>query len=243
MHTTASLMASLTLVLISCSGPRQGADLILTNGTVYTVDEAFSTAEAIAIKDHRILAVGSAREITGTYRAGQVVDLKGAFVYPGWIDAHCHFFGYGMNLNAADLTGTGSVEEILEILDAFRETNPGTWLTGRGWDQNDWDVKEFPDKSVLDEHFPDIPVLLRRIDGHAAWVNSKALEMAGVTGRSGAEGGAVLLRDGEPSGILIDNAISLVASRSSPFVPTKPFASDAKLRSRVRMTTTLGFTF
>ena len=114
------------------------------------MDEAFSTAEAVAIKDHRILAVGSAREITGTFRADRVVDLKGAFVYPGWIDAHCHFFGYGMNLNAADLTG--SVEEILEILESFRETNPGTWVTGRGWDQNDWDVKEFPDKSLLDEH-------------------------------------------------------------------------------------------
>jgi predicted amidohydrolase YtcJ len=216
MHTTANLMAALSLLLITCSGPRQGADLILTNGTVYTVDKAFSMAEAIAVKDHRILAVGSTREITEAYRAGQVIDLKGACVYPGWIDAHCHFFGYGMNLNAVDLTGTGSVEEILEVLEAFREKNPGTWITGRGWDQNDWAVKEFPDKYVLDEHFPDTPVLLRRIDGHAAWANSLALDMAGVTSRSAVEGGTVLLRDGEPSGILVDNAISLVASRIPP---------------------------
>jgi len=230
MQITANLMAALSLLLITCSGPRQKADLILTNGTVYTVDNAFSMAEAIAVKDHRILAVGSNAEISEAYRAGQVIDLKGAFVYPGWIDAHCHFFGYGMNLNAVDLTGTGSVEEILEVLDAFREQNPGTWITGRGWDQNDWEVKEFPDKAVLDEHFPDIPVLLRRIDGHAAWANSLALEMAGVTSRSAVEGGTVLLRNGEPSGILIDNAISLVASRIPP--PTREEMARALVQAQ-----------
>ena len=230
MHTIANLMAALSLLLITCSGPRQGADLILTNGTVYTVDKAFSMAEAIAVKDHRILAVGSTREITEGYRAGQVIDLKGACVYPGWIDAHCHFYGYGMNLNAVDLTGTGSVEEILEVLEAFREKNPGSWITGRGWDQNDWEVKEFPDKSVLDEHFPDTPVLLRRIDGHAAWANSLALDMAGVTSRSAVEGGTVLLRDGEPTGILIDNAISLVASRIPP--PTREEMARALVQAQ-----------
>jgi hypothetical protein len=230
MHTTANLMAAMSLLLITCSGPRKGADLILTNGTVYTVDNAFSKAEAIAVKDHRILAVGSTREITEGYRAGQVIDLKGACVYPGWIDAHCHFYGYGMNLNAVDLTGTGSVEEILEVLEAFREKNPGSWITGRGWDQNDWEVKEFPDKSVLDEHFPDTPVLLRRIDGHAAWANSLALDMAGVTSRSAVEGGTVLLRDGEPTGILIDNAISLVASRIPP--PTREEMARALVQAQ-----------
>ena len=230
MHTTANLMAAMSLLLITCSGPRKGADLILTNGTVYTVDNAFSKAEAIAVKDHRILAVGSTREITEGYRAGQVIDLKGACVYPGWIDAHCHFYGYGMNLNAVDLTGTGSVEEILEVLEAFREKNPGSWITGRGWDQNDWEVKEFPDKSVLDEHFPDTPVLLRRIDGHAAWANSLALDMAGVTSRSAVEGGTILLRDGEPTGILVDNAISLVASRIPP--PTREEMARALVQAQ-----------
>ena len=230
MHTIANLMAALSLLLITCSGPRQGADLILTNGTVYTVDKAFSMAEAIAVKDHRILAVGSTREITEGYRAGQVIDLKGACVYPGWVDAHCHFFGYGMNLNAVDLTGTGSVEEILEVLEAFRAKNPGTWITGRGWDQNDWEVKEFPDKSVLDEHFPDTPVLLRRIDGHAAWANSLALDMAGVTSRSAVEGGTILLRNGEPTGILVDNAISLVASCIPP--PTREEMARALVQAQ-----------
>ena len=115
-----------------------------------------------------------------------------------------------MNLNAVDVAGTSSVEEIIGMLKKFQETHPGSWITGRGWDQNDWEVKEFPDRLLLDKYFPDTPILLRRIDGHAAWVNTKALELAGVTARSKVDGGTVILKDGEPSGILVDNAIGLV---------------------------------
>jgi len=204
------------LVLLTCStmscNHKETADLILTGGTIYTVDEAFSTAEAVAVKEHRILETGETGKILSRYRAADVRDLEGAFVYPGWIDAHCHFFGYGMNLNAVDLTGTSSVEEIIRLLKTHREQHPGSWITGRGWDQNDWEVKEFPRKAMLDEHFPDTPVLLRRVDGHAAWVNSRVLELAGITAASKVEGGTVMVRDGEPTGILIDNAISLAGS-------------------------------
>ncbi len=111
----------------------------------------------MAIKDQRIIAVGSCKEIGRKYRSEQDYDLEGAFVYPGWIDAHCHFFGYGMNLNAVDVAGTASVEEIIEHLKAFQAMHPGAWITGRGWDQNDWEVQEFPDKSMLDKHFPGYP--------------------------------------------------------------------------------------
>ena len=208
-----TILAAVILVSFSgCQAQKQEADLILSNGTIYTVDEQFSTAEAIAIKDHRILAVGSTREITKSFEAEKLIDLEGRYAYPGWIDAHCHFFGYGMNLNAVDVAGTGSVEEIIEMLKAFHEKHPGTWITGRGWDQNDWEVKEFPDKHMLDKHFPDTPVLLRRIDGHAAWANSRALEIAGVTADSKVEGGTVMLSKGQTTGILVDNAIGLVAS-------------------------------
>jgi predicted amidohydrolase YtcJ len=157
--------------------------------------------------------VGSAEAIARAYVAPEQVDLAGKFVYPGWIDAHCHFFGYGMNLNAVDVAGTGSVEEIIAILKEFQQQHPGAWITGRGWDQNDWETREFPTREMLDTHFPDTPVLLRRIDGHAAWANTRALELAGVTAQSKVEGGAVLLRNGKPSGILVDNAIGLVSSR------------------------------
>lgn len=207
-----TVIALMLILQPGCTADKEKADLILTNGVVYTVDKDFSVAGAVAIRDRRIIEVGSSEDISEKYKAERVKDLKGAFVYPGWIDAHCHFFGYGMNLNAVDLTETASVEEIIERVKKKRESFRGSWITGRGWDQNDWEIKEFPDRSMLDAHFPDIPILLRRIDGHAAWVNTKALELAGVTAASAVDGGAIVLNEGEPSGILIDNAISLVES-------------------------------
>ena len=213
MNLTAALLILMTAY---CSPGKKEADLILTHARVYTVDAEFTVAEAIAIKDHRILAVGSADEIEKGYTSDQVRDLEGACIYPGWIDAHCHFFGYGMNLNAVDVSGTSSVEEIIALLKEHQANHPGAWITGRGWDQNDWEVQEFPDKRLLDQHFPDTPILLRRIDGHAAWANSKALEIAGVTAQSRVDGGTVMLSGGEPNGILVDNAIGLVGSSIPP---------------------------
>jgi len=208
-----SILSTVLMVLISCSDGKKQADLILTNAVVYTVDRDFSKAEALAIKNSRIVAVGSAEEIEAEYRSGKVRDLQGAFVYPGWIDAHCHFLGYGMNLSAVDVAGTSSVEEIIEMLKEHQKLKPGSWITGRGWDQNDWEIQEFPNKSMLDAHFPDTPILLRRIDGHAGWANSAALKIAGVTAETKVDGGTVMLSDGEPNGILIDNAIGLVGSK------------------------------
>ncbi|MEN8204190.1 MAG: amidohydrolase [Bacteroidota bacterium] len=213
MHMTLSILSALLLSLMSCSGGKKQADLILTNAMVYTVDRDFSKAEAIAVKNHRIVAVGSSEEIGSEYRSGTIRDMEGAFVYPGWIDAHCHFFGYGMNLNAVDVAGTSSVEEIIEMLKAHHLEHQGAWITGRGWDQNDWEVQEFPDRTMLDAHFPDTPILLRRIDGHAGWANSAALKIAGITADTKVDGGRVLLSDGIPNGILIDNAIGLVGSK------------------------------
>jgi predicted amidohydrolase YtcJ len=220
MRTIPALSIILFLIMISCNAQKSRADLLLTNGKVYTVDREFSIAEALAIRDHRIIAVGTSGEMLRKFNANEVVDLHGAFVYPGWIDAHCHFFGYGMSLNAVDLTGTGSVDEIISILLENRDKYEGSWITGRGWDQNDWEVQEFPDRYMLDQYFPDTPILLRRIDGHAAWVNSAALRIAGVTAGSRVEGGKVILSGGKPSGILVDNAIELVASSIPPSTDT-----------------------
>ncbi len=203
-------------LILSCSGQKAEADLILTNGHIYTVDPDFSVAEAMAIRNGRILATGTSEAISASYRAERHKDLKGAFVYPGWIDAHCHFYGYGLSLNAVDLMESSSVEEIIERIKLHRKTHSGPWITGRGWDQNDWTEKAFPTRQMLDQHFPDTPILLRRIDGHAAWVNSKALELAGITGKTDVEGGEVVLEEGKPSGILIDNAIGLVRDLVPP---------------------------
>jgi predicted amidohydrolase YtcJ len=208
-----SILTALVIATMSCSGGKKQADLILSNAVVYTVDQEFSMAEAIAIKNNRIVAVGTNEEINSEYRSEKSKDMEGAFVYPGWIDAHCHFLGYGMNLSAVDVAGTSSVEEIIKMLKEHQKKNPGTWITGRGWDQNDWEVKEFPDKGMLDKHFPETPILLRRIDGHAGWANSVALKIAGVTAESQVDGGTVMLSDGEPNGILIDNAIGLVGRK------------------------------
>jgi predicted amidohydrolase YtcJ len=201
------------MILMSCNSGKIEADLILRGGVVYTVDEEFSLAEAVAVKEGRIAEAGSDREILKRYHSRNIRNLNGAFVYPGWIDAHCHFFGYGVNLHAVDLTGTTSVEDIIAILKEHHSEHQGAWITGRGWDQNDWEVQEFPDRAMLDAHFPDTPVLLRRIDGHAAWTNTMALELAGITAATRVDGGKVMLTGGEPSGILIDRAISLVESK------------------------------
>jgi predicted amidohydrolase YtcJ len=200
---------SLSIMLNSCLADNN-ADLILHNGVVYTLDESFSTVNALAIRDGLILATGTSEEILQKYHSDRHMDLQGRFVYPGLIDAHCHFTGYGQNLRNADLVGTASFEEVIEKLREHDAKYPSMWILGRGWDQNDWEVKEFPTRDKLDIAFPDKPVLLRRIDGHAAIANSVALKLAGVTRESSIEGGSLIKQDGELTGVLIDRAIGLV---------------------------------
>ncbi|MFH0756219.1 MAG: amidohydrolase family protein [Bacteroidota bacterium] len=212
MRPKTALIIAMLMILVSCNNSKTQADLILTGAKVYTVDERFSTTEAIVIKDQRIIETGKSADMLKRYTAPEIHHLEGKFVYPGWIDAHCHFFGYGMDLKAVDLAGTNSVEEIIGMLKEQHRKNGGTWITGRGWDQNDWEIQEFPTREMLDAYFRDTPVMLRRIDGHAAWVNTRALEMAGVKAGTKVDGGSVMLSGGEPRGILIDNAIGLVAS-------------------------------
>src|SRR5205085_1448104 len=137
----------------------------------------------------------------------------GKFIYPGFIDAHAHFVGYGNSLQRVNLVDTKSWDEVLERTKKFANKNPGGWVLGRGWDQNDWDIKEFPDNKKLSELFPDRPVMLTRIDGHAAIANKKALEIAGVKPGQKLTGGEIEVKNGELTGILIDNATDLVSSK------------------------------
>jgi predicted amidohydrolase YtcJ len=189
---------------------KQRVDMILHNANIYTVDSAFSMAEAMAVSKGRIMAVGSNEEIMQRFISDSLVDAEGAAVFPGFIDAHCHFLGYGLQKRNADLRGTASFAEVLKRLKQHYDENPQPWLLGRGWDQNDWAVKEFPDKEKLDSLFPETPVFITRIDGHAALANSKALEIAGIRADTKIEGGEVLLKNGHPSGMLLDNAMELV---------------------------------
>jgi len=200
----------LLLIMNSCI-KKEKVDLILTNAMVYTVDNTFSKAESFAVVDGKVFACGTSDEIQKKFEAEKMVDASGKYVYPGFNDAHCHFNGYGINLmQYADLRGTKSTNEIYDILKKHHEKFGGDWVLGRSWDQNGWEVKEFPTKDVLDKIFPDIPVYLIRVDGHAGWCNSKAMEIAGVTAKTKVKGGDVLVEHGEPTGVLIDNAESLV---------------------------------
>lgn len=207
------LFTATLLVLFASCGNKQKADLLVYNATIYTADSAFSTAQAMVIRDGKIEAVGTTAELEKKYDAKEKLDAGGKYIYPGFIDAHAHFAGYGLSLQEADLTGTTSWEAIIDTLKTFAAANPDGWLIGRGWDQNDWPVKEFPDKEALDTLFPDRPVLLTRVDGHAAIANQLALDMADIKAGDTLTGGEIEEQEGSLTGILIDNAIDLVAAK------------------------------
>ena len=199
------------IILTSCES-KETVDLIVYNANIYTVDDNFNKAEAFAVIDGKIVEVGTSDAILNTYISDKNLDAKGQTILPGLIDAHCHFYGLGLNQQIVDLVGTKSFEEVLERLESFQKEKQTTFLLGRGWDQNDWEIKEFPTKEKLDELFPNIPVSIRRIDGHALLANQKALDLAEITVNTKMDGGEVLVKDGKLTGILIDNPMELVES-------------------------------
>lgn len=204
------IIFTVTIVFFACAGKKEKADAIYYNARVYTVDSAFSVVEALVVKDGKVLATGSTEDMLSRYEAGQKTDLNGLTVYPGFIDAHCHFTGYATDMWKCDLTGTGSFKEVIKKVKDYAETAPMYWIYGRGWDQNDWETKAFPDKTELDILFPDRPVFLKRIDGHAAVANQKALDLCGVNEKTTISGGSIEKKNGRLTGLLIDNAMDLV---------------------------------
>jgi predicted amidohydrolase YtcJ len=198
-------LATILLTLNACN-MKEKADLIITNAKIYTVNESFEIVESMAIKDGKILSLGKQEDILSKYESENILDLKGKFVYPGFIDPHCHFLGYGIYKQKVNLTGTKSFDEVIDKVVAFSKTNSSEWIVGRGWDQNDWPVKEFPTNEKLDSLFPNTPVMLIRVDGHAALVNSKALELAEITEETVIPGGDIIKKDGRITGVLIDEA-------------------------------------
>jgi predicted amidohydrolase YtcJ len=202
--------AAIALFLTSCGGPKK-VDTVVFNGVIYTVDSSFSTAQAMAIKDGVIVALGTDAEITAAYTGQEKIDAKGQAVYPGFIDAHAHFVGYGKSLFQVDLFGTTSWEEAVERVKTFAAAHPElTWIEGRGWDQNKWPGKKYPTNALLNTMFPNTPVVLQRVDGHAAIANQKAFDIAGVKPGQTIVGGEVETKNGVLTGVLIDNAKGLV---------------------------------
>ncbi|MDF1675250.1 MAG: amidohydrolase [Vicingaceae bacterium] len=207
-HKIKIFLLFITLSLLACRENVQ-VDLIVRNGTIYTVNDMFEVVQAMAIKDGKIVAIGPENEILNKYYAIEVIDAEKKAIYPGFIDAHCHFVGYAKNLLEVNLIGSNSFEEVIERLREFvakNETPKGSWIIGRGWNENFWQDKKMPTKEKLDELFPDNPVFLSRVDGHAALVNQKAMDLTGITTNTKIEGGRIEAINGKLTGLLIDNA-------------------------------------
>lgn len=230
------------LALFAGLAGAQTADLLITGARIYTLDPARPAASAIAVKGGRILAVGDDLErLAGP--STRRIDARGAAIVPGLIDSHVHMEGLGDALETLDLRGLRSPEAIAaKVREAAGQLPRGEWIRGHAWDQSLWPGKEFPTTDVLSDAAPDHPVYLTRVDGHAAWVNRKALELAGVTARTPDPPGGKIHRhpDGSPTGILIDRAEGLVAGRipdAGPAVVKRRLAKAARECARLGLTT------
>ena len=193
------------------------ADLVVHNAVIYSMDVDNTTYQAMAIRDGKIVEMGAERQIMNRYRTDRIVDAQTQVVYPGFYDAHSHFLGYARNKAELSLYGSRSQKEMMDRVVKFAATSDRRWIVGRGWDQNLWEDKSFPTKDELDLRFPDRPVILTRIDGHAALVNSAALREAGIDTSTFIHGGAILKdKNGQLTGVLIDLATERVSNVVPP---------------------------
>ena len=221
------LWPMLLILFAACKQKEYNADLLVKNAVVYTVDSTFTTADAFVVSSGKIIAVGKADTLEQKYLAREVLDAGGKAVYPGFIDGHSHFYEYGLGLQAVKLVGTKSWAAILDSVSAYSRKNTEGWIIGNGWDQNVWANKAFPDKAKLDSLFPIRPVILSRIDGHAAIANQAALNIAGIKPGQAIIGGKIETINGKLTGILIDNAVGIV-TRKIPS-PTELVTQNALL--------------
>lgn len=204
------------LVVVAALGCRaQTADLVVVNAHIYTLDDTHPTASAMAVRSGKIVAVGDdVSRYTGPVT--KRIDARGATILPGLIDCHAHMRGLGESLEMLDLRGAKSEAEIVEkVRRAVHEHKPGEWIRGRAWDQNLWREKQFPTAQGLSAAAPDNPVFLTRVDGHAAWINRKALDIADINGSTPDPAGGKIIRSasGAPTGVFIDRAQDLVARK------------------------------
>ncbi|WP_258808458.1 amidohydrolase [Pseudidiomarina sp. CB1] len=173
--------------------------------------------DGLVVKDGKVAATGDAEVLGKLFASNELarIDLQGKTVLPGIIDAHGHMLGLGENLMQVDLREATSEQNAVERVVAFAETENGEWVIGRGWNQENWQVRKFPTTASLDEFLAERPVWLTRVDGHAGWANSKALELAGITANTVSPEGGEIIRDdnGQPTGVLIDNAMALVEQK------------------------------
>ncbi|HEU0276190.1 MAG TPA: amidohydrolase [Candidatus Udaeobacter sp.] len=226
---TRRLVFLLLGLLIGTVARAEEADLVLSNGNIYTANERQPHAEAIAAKNGRVLFVGS-NEQAKKFHAAKVIDLHGQTVVPGFTDSHCHIFGIGEREMQLNLEGTNSFEDFLaRVRDRVNKTQHGKWITGRGWIETFWKPPRFPTRDDLDNIAPENPVFLTRADGHAAVANSAALKIAKIDRNTPDPfGGQILKKNGEPNGMLLDKAQELVGKNIPK--PTQADREEALLR-------------
>jgi len=226
-----SILLVSSLVLLSCRSQKLKVDLLVYNATIYTVDSSFSVAEAMVISDGKIIETGKTTDLQNKYVANETLNAEGQYVYPGLMDAHSHFVGYSQSLFTVNLFDSKSFDEVVQRVRDFASTHPkSSWIIGRGWDQNKFPGKNFPSNEKLNQLFPDKPVLLERIDGHAAIVNQTAMNIAHVHAGDKIAGGEIETKNGVLTGILVDNAVGLVSSKIP--APTPAQMKEALLEAQ-----------
>lgn len=189
---------------------KEVVDLVVHHGIIYTIDAQFSTAEAMAVDNGRILAIGTNQQILSDYKGRKSLDLQAKCVLPGLIDSHCHLIPYGKSLFEIDLRNCASWDEVVEKVKNYAAQHPEGWIIGRAWDHTRWPGQQIPENSQLNQLFPDRPVFLQRVDIHAAVVNDFVLQQAGLDIHSQIPGGSLGIRHDRLSGLLIDAAQELV---------------------------------
>ena len=232
------LVVLIVIAIVMVKLNPQDADAIYVNGLIRTMDEKNTVVQAIAVRGDRIVGTGTSEEIESNFKAKKVVDLRNKTVLPGFIDSHAHFFSLGLARMTVELQGSNSESEAAErVRSRVQQSKPGHWVRGRGWDQNQWMKKQFPTYASLDRVAPNNPVYLIRVDGHAIWVNSQALQAAGINRHTQDPAGGRIVRDtrGNPTGVFVDNAIALVQSYLPPMsdseaVEAMQLASDECIR-------------
>ena len=235
----------LAILFTSCSEDQscKSADVVLINSTIYTLNDSAPSAQALAFLGDTLVFVGS-NALSKEYQCNEakVIDLKGSYVYPGFVDSHAHLKGIGHRENSLNLQGIDSLKEMLTTVEIFSNgIQPGEWVVGRGWIEKVWPEKRFPTRYELDRFSSDKPVILERADGHAVVVNSLALELAGISSESNDPHGGRIEKDknGEPTGMLIDKATALVEK----LIPKTTKQEDKRdLKAGIDSNVSLGWT-
>jgi predicted amidohydrolase YtcJ len=200
-----AVLILISLSNITCNGMKTKVELIVRNAIIYTLDREFSKCDCFAVSKGKFVAVGNESEILSLYEADEILDAEGKYIYPGFIDAHAHFYGYALGLQYADLNSATSETGMIELLKEHVSKHPSTWLVGRGWDQNKWPGKQFPDNKELDRLFPETPVILTRVDGHAVLANSAAMHLIGINYINDVKKGEGLINNGKLTGVFLEN--------------------------------------